>query len=830
MATVGLDLGGFTSKVCVSWRGNDAIELHVNRVSNRETPTVVAYDKRIRVYGEEADLRSSSLHASSICLLPYIVGCSREDISTLIASRKYLFSVSFDESGSEPAFQVTFDDQPCSVQPRDVFAFFVNQLLATVRNQLKIVDPHDNSEILLSVSVPLYFSAAQHIAIHRSLAALGFGRISLYKQTECLLRRWCDSHLPDVYNDFVSSTQQTSMYVAFLDVGFCHCTLFVAEITKGDTFEHRIVAQESNDSVGTYQMIEKIADSVCADILSKKGDTVKVPSRQAFNVYKGCAKALKELSVVTEAKVDCERVLSDGDDFSMMVTRQLFEELCEPFKVRLNRIDVVDVRFQDILEKMMDRVLEPVPAGCLLAIEVIGGGSRVPFVKNLATDVATARNALQVVRMSMDSTSATASGAVCLAKAGCSPLLDTEDESCKLSEDDISAAKEREQRFSAVENEEFRKRSYLNQIDQYIIKTKGDARGNFSEHLKLEEVEPFLTALDEYALAAASDKTVTSDDCEAALVKCHEKVVAQCPAYAEALEAAEKARDAEMLRAATAADTSSVSEVNMDVTLPKATCLKRAAKNKDEGNALVSGGNIEMAAQHYVKVIQYCAKVTDPNDEERSQVDSLKLASNLNLAMCYIKMGTEVTYRKAVGCCTQALEISADNTKALYRRAVAYDKLNQLDDALSDARLGVSKFPENADLKQLLGALEKKVKLQEQRAKKSVLLKRDALYLRKVERLTRRLKVSLFFAHTASRARQSRAAADAGEAADARSHDSVASPDRVAESSADVDVEAVVRTARICQQQLEQLRSEPNLRLKEEGLKRTLTLLKSVPT
>lgn len=71
----------------------------------------------------------------------------------------------------------------------------------------------------------------------------------------------------------------------------------------------------------------------------------------------------------------------------------------------------------------------------------------------------------------------------------------------------------------------------------------------------------------------------------------------------------------------------------MDVTLPKATCIKRAAKNKEEGNALITGGNIEMAAQHYVKALQYCSKVTDATEEEREQLDSLKLASNLNLAM-----------------------------------------------------------------------------------------------------------------------------------------------------------------------------------------------------
>lgn len=76
----------------------------------------------------------------------------------------------------------------------------------------------------------------------------------MYKQTECLVRRWCDSHLPDVFDEFTAATSRQSMTVAFLDVGFCHCTFFVAEITTGETFEHRIIAEESNDTVGTYQV------------------------------------------------------------------------------------------------------------------------------------------------------------------------------------------------------------------------------------------------------------------------------------------------------------------------------------------------------------------------------------------------------------------------------------------------------------------------------------------------------------------------------------------------------------------------------------------------
>lgn len=704
MATVGADIGGFTSKVCVSWAGNDSVELHVNRVSNRETPTVVAFDKRIRIYGEEADLRSTSLYKSSICLLPYIAGISTVELQNYISSRKYLFSVAVDGENAEASFRVTFDDQPCSVRSTDAYAFFVNKLLETVRKQIGTTESGSNGDITLCLAVPIYITQARQYAIHKSLAGLGLGGIRMYKQTECLVRRWCDSHLPDVFDEFTAATSRQSMTVAFLDVGFCHCTFFVAEITTGETFEHRIIAEESNDTVGTYQMVEKLSDFICSKILESKGEHITVPSRQALYIYKACSKALKELSVVPDVKIDCERVLSDGDDFSTTVSRDQFDALCTPLK--------------ENLETMMDKHLACVEVGSLLAIEALGGGSRVPFVKGLANDIAATYGALQTVRMSMDSTSAIANGAVCLAKLNAPMLLDTDDSACQVSEAELLALQQREEHFSVIESEEFKKRSILNEIDQYIIKTKNDARGAFSQHLKLEQVETFLNELEEFALDAAHNKTVTSSQCESQLTECRNKVNEKSPDYTKALEDAEKARQAEIERSNIAQQTHSISEVNMDVTLPKATCIKRAAKNKEEGNALITGGNIEMAAQHYVKALQYCSKVTDATEEEREQLDSLKLASNLNLAMCYIKMDTEASYRKAVGCCTQALDISGSSTKALYRRAFAYDKLNQLDDALSDARMGVEKFPDNAELELLHECLEKKVKLQEQRLKK----------------------------------------------------------------------------------------------------------------
>lgn len=48
LSIVGIDFGAAFSRLCVSKNGTDHIELHVNRVSNRQTPTLVSFDKRVR--------------------------------------------------------------------------------------------------------------------------------------------------------------------------------------------------------------------------------------------------------------------------------------------------------------------------------------------------------------------------------------------------------------------------------------------------------------------------------------------------------------------------------------------------------------------------------------------------------------------------------------------------------------------------------------------------------------------------------------------------------------------------------------------------------------
>jgi tetratricopeptide (TPR) repeat protein len=62
-------------------------------------------------------------------------------------------------------------------------------------------------------------------------------------------------------------------------------------------------------------------------------------------------------------------------------------------------------------------------------------------------------------------------------------------------------------------------------------------------------------------------------------------------------------------------------------------------------------------------------------------VKDIETPTYLNLALCYIKIEQ---FHFAIKYATQALENDANNSKALYRRGVAYTKIGEVEKARED--------------------------------------------------------------------------------------------------------------------------------------------------
>ncbi|KAE8886502.1 hypothetical protein PF005_g9880 [Phytophthora fragariae] len=99
------------------------------------------------------------------------------------------------------------------------------------------------------------------------------------------------------------------------------------------------------------------------------------------------------------------------------------------------------------------------------------------------------------------------------------------------------------------------------------------------------------------------------------------------------------------------------------------------------GNLFFKHGQYQRAAFHYHKALVYFEYVFTDTEEEEAQADALKLKLLLNFAACRLKT---LHLDDAVHHANQALEIDADNVKALYRRAQAYRLKDEFDLAQQD--------------------------------------------------------------------------------------------------------------------------------------------------
>ncbi|XP_076036321.1 unc-45 myosin chaperone [Oratosquilla oratoria] len=119
---------------------------------------------------------------------------------------------------------------------------------------------------------------------------------------------------------------------------------------------------------------------------------------------------------------------------------------------------------------------------------------------------------------------------------------------------------------------------------------------------------------------------------------------------------------------------------------------KTAQELKEEGNTAYKEGNWEEALSKYTEAI----KISEDSKE--------KLVFYKNRAAVYLK--TE-SYNDVVKDCSQVLDETPNDPKALFRRAQAYEALEQQEKAYQDARAVQNLDPKNKEVQAMLARLHK---------------------------------------------------------------------------------------------------------------------------
>ncbi|KAF8201078.1 heat shock protein 70 family [Mycena galopus ATCC 62051] len=349
MAVVGIDFGTLHSKIGVArHRGIDII---TNEVSNRATPSLVAFGPKQRSIGESAKTQETSNFRNTVGSLKRLLGRTLADPEVQQVEKKFLNATLVDVKGTV-GVEVNYVGEKQSFSATQLVAMYLGKLRDIAANELK------NGVTDVVIAVPGWYTDIQRRALVDAASIAGLNPLRLINDTTAVALGYgiTKSELPEPENP---------KHVVFVDVGHSSLSASVVAFSKGQL----IVKSAAYDrNIGgrdiDYALVKHFSEQFKAKY---KIDVMSNP-KATFRLAAGCEKLKKVLSANAEAPLNVESIMNDVDASS-----------------KLSRDDL-----ESLISSVLDRIVAPVQrvladSGLTLeeidAIELIGGSTRVPAVR-----------------------------------------------------------------------------------------------------------------------------------------------------------------------------------------------------------------------------------------------------------------------------------------------------------------------------------------------------------------------------------------------------------------------------------------------------------------
>lgn len=143
--------------------------------------------------------------------------------------------------------------------------------------------------------------------------------------------------------------------------------------------------------------------------------------------------------------------------------------------------------------------------------------------------------------------------------------------------------------------------------------------------------------------------------------------------------------------------------------------VEQAKLYKEKGTNYFKANKYNLAIKMYKKVASFLEYEGSFEGDLKTQRNDLILSAHLNLALCYLKMDQNV---EAKDSCNEALKLSPQNEKALFRRGQAYLALASPEIAIKDFQEVLKVEPKNTAAVKQIGICNNLIKKQLEKEKK----------------------------------------------------------------------------------------------------------------
>lgn len=351
----GVDLGNDNTVIaCARNRGIDII---VNEVSNRSTPSLVGFGMKNRFIGESGKNQQTSNIKNTVDNLKRILGLNYNDPDFEVEKKFFSANLVENEQAQINA-KVRFLGEQQEFSSTQLTAMYLNKIkdIAAKETKGNITD--------ICLSVPVWYTEKQRRAAADACKIAGLNPVRIVNEVTAAAVGYGVFKQNDLPTDEAKK-------VAFIDIGHSSYQVSIAAVKKG---ELKILGSAYDKHFGGRDFDYAIANHFADEFKSKYKIDVRENPKAFYRVLVASEKVKKVLSANSQAPINIESVMNDVD-VSSSITREELEEYIKPL---LERIHVpIEVALKDA----------GLSASEIDSIEVIGGCTRVPSLKNKLSEI-----------------------------------------------------------------------------------------------------------------------------------------------------------------------------------------------------------------------------------------------------------------------------------------------------------------------------------------------------------------------------------------------------------------------------------------------------------
>ncbi|GMF63669.1 unnamed protein product [[Candida] boidinii] len=288
----GVDLGNNNTVIAIA--KNRGIDIVVNEVSNRATPTVVGFGIKNRSIGESGKTQQTSNLKNTVENIKRIVGLSpnSEDFEV---EKKFFSTQLVDKDGAVASKVRYLGDQK---------EFTSTQLLAMYLGKLRDITVKETKSVITDIclAVPIWYTEQQRRAAFDAckIAALNPVRIVNDVTAAAVGYGVFKTDLPE----------DEPRKVAFVDIGHSSYSVIIGAFKKG---ELKVLGSAYDKHFGGRDFDKAITEHFADEFKSKYKIDIRENAKAYSRVLAAAEKLKKVLSANTQAPINIESVMNDVD-------------------------------------------------------------------------------------------------------------------------------------------------------------------------------------------------------------------------------------------------------------------------------------------------------------------------------------------------------------------------------------------------------------------------------------------------------------------------------------------------------------------------------------